>query len=115
MLKTECSPMMSKRFEWTNVTVTAEAPKGARKVVVKCLSTNMVPGQGLSFVWFDHVRVDCPVITASSTLDAESAPERFGMSGYIELRHDEDAALGGVSDDILELLLRVELADVALH
>ena len=90
VLKTECSPMMSKRFEWTNVTVTAEAPKGARKVVVKCLSTNMVPGQGLSFVWFDHVRVDCPVITASSTLDAESAPEKVMSSGAWHSKRAED-------------------------
>ncbi len=80
ILGSTSSPMFSGTFDWTNVTVTAVTPKGTRRVVVKCLSTNMVPGKGISFVWFDNVRVDCPVITASSALDG-SAPQNVMQNG----------------------------------
>src|SRR5207244_9645625 len=35
---------------------------------------------------------------------------RRGVAGHVELRHDADAAVAGVGDDVLHLLLRVVLA-----
>ena len=85
------SQPLSGRFEWTNVVVSGEAPEGATRAVVRCTSRNMAPGKGISFVWFDDARVDCPVITASSTLGADFAPANVMRAGmwHSELSGDQ--------------------------
>ncbi len=41
-------------FDWKELTVEGKAPDNAEKVRVKCLSEDMAPGKGLSFVWLDN-------------------------------------------------------------
>ncbi len=97
------SAFLSGRVEWTNLTVTGEAPAGARRVVVKCLATNLAPGKGMSFVWFDNLRVDAPVFAASSTARPGASPHHVMRSGAWRSQPADDQWLTIDSRAILPL------------
>lgn len=84
------SKVLSGRFEWTKVTVRGQAPDGTKNVVVKCISENMSQATGLSYVWFDNAGVDCPVITASSTLNESFAPKNVMEEGQWHSEHSDN-------------------------
>ncbi|MCK5225590.1 MAG: discoidin domain-containing protein [Planctomycetes bacterium] len=90
LLMSRQSEVLSGRFEWTKMMVNGEAPEDTKKVIVKCISENMSMGKGLSYVWFDDISVECPVITASSVLSDTLAAKNVMKDGLWHSKHSDN-------------------------
>ena len=93
LLKSYQSKSLSGKFTWTKLLVSGEAPKGTKKVVIKCTSRDMTSGSGCSFVWFDNANIDCPIITASSVLKNDLAPKNIMKKGKWHSKYFDNQSL----------------------
>ncbi|MBN1384742.1 MAG: glycoside hydrolase family 3 C-terminal domain-containing protein [Elusimicrobia bacterium] len=99
----------SPSLSWVEAVASGKAPGNAEKIVIKCISENMAPGKGYSYVWFDNGSFEISsdegkkVLETFSFEEGTSGWEKSGNASRIEVHswhsYDGENSYGVGNDD----------------